>query len=118
MKRQAKQPKGQVVGFYKDRDGKTKPITKSAADLNRKKLIENGHGFKGVGVVGRVRDVSQQLEDLMAELNLAQDHQVVIQQQQKELAEQGKVSPVLNKEVEKTNEQIRLLKNKIRGLRA
>jgi hypothetical protein len=58
MKRQAKQAKP-VVGFYRDRDGKTKPITKSAADLNRKKLIENGHGFKGVGVVARVRNLPQ-----------------------------------------------------------
>jgi hypothetical protein len=34
-----------VVGFYRD-EGKTKPITKSASDLNRKKLIVNPSKLK------------------------------------------------------------------------
>ena len=73
MKRQGK-PNGQVVGFYKDH-GKTKPITKSVAQLNRKKVVKGPHRFKGV--VARVRDVSQELEDAMLELHLAQNHLTV-----------------------------------------
>lgn len=39
--------KGKVVGFYKDH-GKTKPITKSVAQLNRQKVVKGGKQFKGV----------------------------------------------------------------------
>jgi len=39
--------KGQVVGFYKDH-GKTKPITKSVAQLKRKKVVAGGRKFGGV----------------------------------------------------------------------
>jgi hypothetical protein len=113
MKRQAKQAKP-VVGFYKDR-GKTKPITKSVAELNRKKIIQGSQRFKGVGVVPRLRDVGQQLEDLLGELHLTQDHLLLLSERQKELVEQGKIS-LLDKEIEKTNGQIATLKNRIRIL--
>jgi hypothetical protein len=39
--------RGQVVGFYKDH-GKTKPITKSVAELNRKRFVKSGKQFKNV----------------------------------------------------------------------
>jgi hypothetical protein len=105
-----------IVGFYRDKDGKTKPITKSVAELNRKKFVEGAHGFKGVGVVTRVRDTSQVLEDLMGKLNLAQDHLLLLNEQRKQLAEQNKESPLLDKEMQKTKEKAALLKNQIRML--
>jgi len=37
-----------LVGFYKDEDGKTKPITRSARELNRKKIIKNSKKFGNV----------------------------------------------------------------------
>jgi hypothetical protein len=114
MKKQGKS-KGQVVGFYKDR-GKTKPITKSVAQLNREKFVERAHRFKSVGVVARVRDTSQALEDLMGELSLAQDHLAVLNEQQKHLLAESKQSPVLDREIEKTKEQMALLRARIRGL--
>jgi len=40
--------KGQIVGFYKDREGKNRPITRSVADLTRKKMIKSGRQFKAV----------------------------------------------------------------------
>jgi hypothetical protein len=43
-----KKSKGQVVGFYKDH-GKTKPITKSVAQLKRKKVVKTGRQFRAVG---------------------------------------------------------------------
>lgn len=46
MRRQ--QQSGKLVGFYKDHHGETRPIIKSAAELNRKKIIQGGQSFKGV----------------------------------------------------------------------
>jgi len=43
--------KGQVVGFYKEHD-KTKPITKSAAQVQRKKVVAGGRKFGGVKPLG------------------------------------------------------------------
>lgn len=40
--------KQQVVGFFKDEDGKTKPITKPKAELKRKKVVKKPKKFKGV----------------------------------------------------------------------
>ncbi|MDH5266826.1 MAG: hypothetical protein OEW62_04015 [Candidatus Bathyarchaeota archaeon] len=42
-----KKHKRVAVGFYKD-DGKTKPVTKSTGEVQRKKLIQNPRRFKGV----------------------------------------------------------------------
>jgi len=111
MKRQGK-PKGQVVGFYTDH-GKTKPITKSVAELNRKKLVKGSHRFKGV--VTRVRDTSQALEDLVGELHLTQDHLLLLTEQQKQLAIENKENPLLDKEMERTKERAAQLKNRIRA---
>jgi hypothetical protein len=53
----------------------------------------------------------------MGELGLAQDRLLLLTEQQKQ-AEENKQSSVLDKEVEKTNEHIALLKSRIRGLRS
>jgi hypothetical protein len=45
--RKGSRKKGQVVGFYKEH-GKTKPITKSMAQLKQKKMVKSGKQFKGV----------------------------------------------------------------------
>jgi len=37
-----------IVGFYKDKDKKTRPITKPVAVLKRKKVIQNPKAFSGV----------------------------------------------------------------------
>jgi hypothetical protein len=113
LKKQAKQGKP-IVGFYRDKDGKTKPITKSVAELSRKTLVKDSHKFKGV--VARVRDVSQKLEDLMEELDLPQNHLLLLTEQQKQLAAQNKESPLLDKEMQKTKEKAALLKNQVRML--
>lgn len=46
-KRKKPKSKGRVVGFYKER-GKTKPITKSMAQLKQKKVVAKGRKFGGV----------------------------------------------------------------------
>ena len=43
-----KQNRGQVVGFYKDQAGQTRPITKSVQQLNRTKVIQRSRQFQGV----------------------------------------------------------------------
>ena len=43
-----------AVGFYEDK-GKTRPVTKSAEDLRRKKLVQKPREFKGVGPRGEKR---------------------------------------------------------------
>ncbi|MGA2309425.1 MAG: hypothetical protein ABSG57_07755 [Candidatus Bathyarchaeia archaeon] len=118
MSNSHKAKSGQVVGFYRDRDGTTKPITKSAAQLNRKKVVENAHDFKSVGVVGRVRDSSQVLEDLIAKFHSAEDRLAALKEQQTELQAKGKQSPQIDAEIQKEDAQIKLLKNKIHGLHA
>lgn len=37
-----------AVGFYKDEENRTRPVTKSTAELNRKKVIQKPSKFKGV----------------------------------------------------------------------
>jgi hypothetical protein len=37
-----------VLGFYKGRNGETHPITKSAAELNRRKIITGSQTFKAI----------------------------------------------------------------------
>lgn len=41
-------PKRIAVGFYKDDEGTTKPVTKSVGELKRKKVIKKPKKFKGV----------------------------------------------------------------------
>jgi type I site-specific restriction-modification system R (restriction) subunit len=43
-----KRNRGQVVGFYKDHAGETRPITKSVQQLNRTKVIQRPRQFQGV----------------------------------------------------------------------
>jgi predicted RNase H-like nuclease (RuvC/YqgF family) len=68
MRRQSGKP---VVGFYKDRRGETRPITKSVAELNRKKVIQGGQRFKGVSPEAQKRQIEnarRQLQRLEGEL--------------------------------------------------
>lgn len=116
VKKQTKQPKP-VVDFYRDSHGETRPITKSTAELNRKKVVKGSHRFKGVGVVTYVRSIPKALENLLAEVHLPEDHLAVLREQQTQLQAEGKVSAQVNAEIQKTGAQIRLLKNRIRGLR-
>ena len=37
-----------LVGFFKDKDGKTKPVTRSARELNRTKVVKNSKKFGNV----------------------------------------------------------------------
>ena len=78
------------------------------------KVVKGPHRFKGVVV--RVRDTPQALEDLLAELDLRQNHLLLLNEQRKQLAEQNKENPLLDKEMQKTKEKAALLKNQIRGL--
>jgi len=48
-----------VVGFYKDDDGKTRPVTKPLGELKRKKVIEKPKPFKGVSPHGIEKDYGQ-----------------------------------------------------------
>ena len=115
--KKAKQTKHQkvAVGFFNGRDGETHPITKSSTELSRKKIVKGPRKFKAVAVA-RARDVSQKLEDLMEELVMVQNNLLLLNEQQKQLAEQNKESPLLDREVERTRERAALLKNQIRIL--
>lgn len=122
--KQAKQSRGHVVGFYNDH-GKTKPITKSEAELNRKKLVQNPREFKGVsarakgvGVAPAVRDLSQKLEDLTMEYHLAEDHVNLLREEQVKLEAEGKQSSELTAEIGKSTARLKLLRDKIAGLRS
>lgn len=115
QKQRTKQAKP-VLGFYRDRDGETKPITKSVTELNRKKVIKNAHGFKGVNVVTKVRERPQVLEDLLGEFHLTEDHLERLREQQTQLQAEGKESAQLDAEITKTSAQLRLLKAKIKAL--
>jgi len=116
MKKQAKQGK-LIVGFYKDH-GKTKPITKSAVDLKRKKFVEGSHEFKPVTVITHVRSLSEALEDLLAEIHLREDHLAVLREQQTALQAEGKVSAQVDAEIQRTSAQVRIVKDRVRGLRS
>jgi hypothetical protein len=37
-----------LVGFYRDESGKIRPVTKSAVEVRRKKVVKHGKQFKGV----------------------------------------------------------------------
>jgi hypothetical protein len=47
-KRVSKKHKRVAVGFYKDENGETRPVTKPKAELQRKKILRNPRKFKGV----------------------------------------------------------------------
>jgi len=46
--------KRSVVGFFKDEDGTTRPVTKSAAELKRKKIVKKPRKFKGISPTARI----------------------------------------------------------------
>jgi hypothetical protein len=68
-RKRSRKGKGQVVGFYKDH-GKTKPITKSAAQVQRKKVVAGGRKFGGVKpkAYGRRDEVQNKYVDIYRKL--------------------------------------------------
>jgi hypothetical protein len=48
-----------VLGFYKDRDGETRPITKSTAELNRPKVVRHPQQFHGVSPQDREKQMRE-----------------------------------------------------------
>jgi small-conductance mechanosensitive channel len=72
-----------VVGFYKDRRGKTRPIVKPKAELNRPKNIKKPRQFRPIRAEKPTVDVSQRLEDLLQRLStLGNQRQDLILQRQ------------------------------------
>jgi hypothetical protein len=77
-----------VVGFYKDH-GTTKPITKSNAQLNRRKNIVGPHKFRDVGPK---IDVTQRLENLLEKLSMLESQKQNLLTQKQVLEKAGKVT--------------------------
>lgn len=57
------QNKRVLVGFYKDKEGETRPVTKSTAELQRKKVIQNPRPFKTVQPRGRRVSVTHMVKE-------------------------------------------------------
>ena len=55
-----------VLGFFKDKSGSTRPITKSAAELNRKKVVQKPKQFQGVNP--NMEKQRRQIQGKIAEL--------------------------------------------------
>jgi hypothetical protein len=119
-----RQNRAQVVGFYKDH-GKTKPITKPVAMLNREKIVTSPKKFRGVNpqqaaaekpAVAQVRDVSQELEDVLGELVMLRNNVLVFEEQRKQLLDQGSETVPIDLEIERTKQRAALLKDRIRKL--
>lgn len=50
-----------AVGFYKDEEGRTRPITRSTKELKRKKIVQKAKQFKGIKPKGLVNEVKTKL---------------------------------------------------------
>ena len=118
-----RQNRGQVVGFYKDH-GKTKPITKPVAMLNREKIVRSPRKFRGVNpqqaaekpAVAQMRGVSQELEDILGELDMLRNCMLVLNEQKKRLMEHGSETMPIDREIERTKQRAALLKIRISKL--
>jgi hypothetical protein len=111
-----RQNRAQVVGFYKDH-GKTKPITKSASQLSRRKVIRGGHGFKAViPKEDRRKDVAQTLENLMEKLAVAQNSIQTLELQKHQMQERRLETDAIDREIERRKEEALLVNNKVREL--
>jgi len=64
-----------VVGFYRDK-GKTKPITKSAAELNRKKVVVTTSKHFGGVTPGRPHFSQQQFDLIRQEAIIVAERQI------------------------------------------
>jgi hypothetical protein len=84
-----------VVGFYKDH-GKTKPITKSNAQLNQRKNIVGSHKFRDVGPK---IDVTQRLENLLEKLSMLENQKQDLLTQKQVLEKAGKVTGAVDRQI-------------------
>lgn len=76
-----------IVGFYKDH-GKTKPITKSNAQLNQRKNIVGSHKFRDVGP--KIDVITQRLESLLEKLSMLENQKQDLLMQKQLLGKAGK----------------------------
>lgn len=90
--------RGVVVGFYKDH-GKTKPITKSNAQLNRRKNIVGARKFGGVEPGKSRKDVSQQLENLLEKLSMLENQKQDLLTQTQLLEKAGKDTAAVDRRI-------------------
>jgi hypothetical protein len=88
--------RGVVVGFYKEH-GKTKPITKSNAQLNQRKNIVGARKFGGVEPRKSRKDVSQQLEELLEKLSMLENQKQDLLMQRRLL--EGKDSGAVDRQI-------------------
>jgi hypothetical protein len=110
-----KQGKGQVVGFYKDH-GKTKPITKPAAELNRKKFVKSGRSFGGGEPKEYKTSISQRLEDNSENLGVAQNNLQALNELKRKLLRQVSDTNDIDRRIEEEKRRVAILKNKLRHL--
>jgi hypothetical protein len=113
--KQGKQSKT-VVGFYRDRDGKTKPITKSIAELNRKKFVKSGRSFRGVEPKEDKTSIAQRLEDISENLAVAQNNLQALNELKRKLLRQVSDTNDIDRRIEEEKRRVAILKNKLRHL--
>jgi hypothetical protein len=101
--------RGVVVGFYKDH-GKTKPITKSNAQLNRRKNIVGARKFDNVEPGKSRKDVSQQLENFLERLSILEDQKQNLLMQKQLFEKAGKDSGAVDRQI-RVLEQLILRQN-------
>jgi len=88
--------KARVVGFYRDKAGKTRPITKSNAQLNQRKKIVGLHKFRGVEP--KV-DVTQRLENLLEKLSMLENQKQDLITQKQLLEKAGKDTAAVDRQI-------------------
>ena len=112
-RRRSMQP---VVGFYKDMQGRTRPITKSSSELNRKKIVERPRQFKKVPPHQQETNRNAQLlEDQIGKLTEAQNALAELNQQRSEATHELAITEI---DGARTQQQKRIedLQRKIRML--
>lgn len=66
-----------VIGFYRDERGRTKPITRSNAELSCKKIIEKPRKFKGIQpeetLIRKLKRIQLELEKIGRKLENVSD---------------------------------------------
>lgn len=74
-----------VVGFFRDKEGKTRPITKPTTELNRKRVVQNPRRFQKLKPAAapnkETEDISQRLEDFLEQLNENQNSLAILNEQ-------------------------------------
>lgn len=112
---QKKRRNAVVVGFYKEH-GKTKPITKSVAQLNRKKVVESPHGFHVVVPESKRASISERLERTMEDLTCVSNNVELLREQRQELLAHGSSTDSVDRQIALAERQLAMLKNNLRHL--